>query len=376
LNLAGAEVSEVSRGQTLVAQETLNVTTTIDVEVTLLSNSRPLKHCSRVHFHAFTADTLATVSLYGYHVVEPGTQRLMRLKLQKPVVLVPNDRFVLRQCSPPATIGGGRVLDAQPPPNLRKGKCLVWLEALKDTSLEEQLFLRVARRGTAGLTMYQLIAETGLTREALLRISEQLIRTERLFRISDNMLVTSESLTEAANKLAIHLKLASLRRSELKSQTALNTEVFDFLLKKLAREQKLRLQGERIYSAGSSEELAGQDRNMLSAITSIYEGAGLMAPSAPDVAARLGLKESERRRLMTLLLRDKILVKIGMEELYIHHNALEKLRKQVREMRGQMLDVARFKQFLGLSRKYAIPLLEYLDRERITRRDRDKRLVL
>ena len=90
----------------------------------------------------------------------------------------------------------------------------------------------------------------------------------------------------------------------------------------------------------------------------------------------LKLKDGEMRRLMTLLLRDKILVKMGTDGPYIHQRALETLRGRVRELRGQTLDVARFKQMTGLSRKYAIPLLEYLDRQRVTRKDGDLRLVL
>ena len=95
--------------------------------------------------------------------------------------------------SPAATIGGGRVLDAHPLPNLRKGKCLAWLEALKHASLEEQLRLRVARRGTAGLTMRKLMAETGLTREALHRLTEPLVSSNRLLRIPEDMLLTDEA---------------------------------------------------------------------------------------------------------------------------------------------------------------------------------------
>ena len=376
LNLAGVEVAEVTRGQVVVAQGTLSATATIDVETALLPDSKALKHRSRVHFHAFTSDALATVSLYGYHAAEPGSRRLMRLKLQKPIVLVPGDRFVLRQCSPAATIGGGRVLDAQPLANLRKAKCLTWLEALKDASIEEQLLLRIGRRGATGLTMRGLMAETGLTREAVVRVAAPLVSDGLLVRISNKVLIAGEALTNAIDKMMSRLRLDGLRRAELKSQTALNDEIFDFLLGKLAREEKLRLQGELIYPSGSNAQVANEDRIALSAIASIYEGAGLAAPSRTEVASRLSLKESEMRRLMTLLLRDKILVRIGSEELYIHQRALERLREQIHEMRGQVLDIARFKQLNGLSRKYAIPLLEYLDRERVTRKDGDQRVVL
>lgn len=115
---------------------------------------------------------------------------------------------------------------------------------------------------------------------------------------------------------------------------------------------------------------------MLSAIAAAYEAAGLAAPSASEVAGNLGLSESEMRRLMTLLLREKTLVKMGSENLFMHSNALGKLCAQLRDLRGQTIDVASFKQRTGLSRKYAIPLLEYLDRERVTRKEGDARLIL
>ena len=272
LNLAGIEVSEASRGQTLVPQETLTAVTTIDVEATLLSGSSSLKHRSRVHFHAFTSETLATSSLYGYDSAEPGTQRFMRLKLHKPVVLVPGDRFVLRQSSPAATVGGGRVLDARPLPNLRKGKCLAWLEALKHASLEEQLRLRVARRGTAGLTMRKLMAETGLTQTALHQLTEPLVSSHRLLRIPDDVLLTDEAFASATEEVLSRLKTETrsdgVRRSELKDQTGLSKEIFDFLLEKLVRERRLRLHDTLVYASGSDPQLPGQDLESLSAIAS------------------------------------------------------------------------------------------------------------
>jgi selenocysteine-specific elongation factor len=287
---------------------------------------------------------------------------------------------VLRSCSPASTIGGGHVLDAHPLPNLRKAKCLSWLEALKSASLEEQLFMRVARRGVAGLTLRELVAETGLTLEALQRITQSLISSKRLLNITGDMQLTSEAAEIATSNIAVVLKKDAkadgLKRSELKSQTGLRTEIFDFLLEKLVGEQKLRLQNERIYLAASRPHLADADLESHFAIASIYEAAGLAAPSFSEVATRLNLKEREMRRLMTFLLREKVLIKMGTDEVYIHNSALERLRDQVRDLRGQTVDVAHFKQLTGLSRKYAIPLLEYLDRERITRKVGDKHLVL
>ncbi len=376
LNLSGVEVSEAKRGQTLVPLDTLAAVTTVDVEASLLSRSSSLKHRSRVHFHAFTSDTLATASLYGCNIVEAGTDRFMRLRLDKPVVLLPGDRFVLRQCSPASTIGGGRVLDAHPFANLSKAKCLTWLKALKEASLEEQLFLRVLRRGAAGLAVRELMAETGITRQAIDRLTEPLVSGNRLLRITSDTLLSTQALATAMGNVAILVKPDGIKRSELRGQSALNPEVFDFVIENLAREERLRLQDERVLLPGSESHLPDEDLQLHAAIASIYEAAGLAAPAFSEVAARLGLKEADMRRPMTTLLHDKILVKMSTGDLYIHNRALEQLRATIREFRGHRIDVARFKQITGLSRKYAIPLLEYLDRQRITYRDNDQRLVL
>jgi selenocysteine-specific elongation factor len=102
----------------------------------------------------------------------------------------------------------------------------------------------------------------------------------------------------------------------------------------------------------------------------------LTAPSVSEVVTALKRSEGEIRGVITLLLREKTLVPIGIENLFMHQEALARLRTEISTLRGQMLDVARFKRMTGLSRKYAIPLLEYLDRQRITRKSGDQRLVL
>jgi selenocysteine-specific elongation factor len=228
--------------------------------------------------------------------------------------------------------------------------------------------------------MRELMAETGLTREALERCTEPFVSSKHLLLIPGDMLLSNESVEIAISDISSRIKKEAksdgLKRSELRSQTGLNAAIFNFVIETLAREQKIRVQDERIYPFGSQSQGADPDLKQLSAIAAIYESAGLAAPSSSEVAAKLGLKEGEMRRLMTLLLRDKTLVKIGTDALFIHEGALERLRDQIRELRGQTLDVAGFKQLTGLSRKYAIPLLEYLDRARLTRKNGDTRLVL
>jgi len=118
------------------------------------------------------------------------------------------------------------------------------------------------------------------------------------------------------------------------------------------------------------------DAKSLLAIADAFRLAGLTTPLVAEVAAKLNLSDAEMRKLMTLLLRDKTLVRMGNEAVYLHREILDAFRSQMNQLRGQTIDVSGFKRLTGVSRKYAIPLLEYLDRERITRKAGDRRLVL
>jgi selenocysteine-specific elongation factor len=377
VNLSGVNATDVHRGQTLVSPMTLFPVDTIDAEVRLLESASALKHRASIHFHAFTAETMASISLYGYEAVQPGTVRLMRIKLAEPIVLVPGDRFVLRQPSPTDTIGGGRVLDAHPEPRQRKAATLAWLERLRESSPTQQIVLRVIRRGTNGISMEALSAETGLTLNALRRHLSAAFQSEELLLISGDLLFSRESFLAAAGALMIRLQTARpVKSSELRSQTALSSQVFDFVISSLERERKVQVRDEMVsmYNAGVQASTAETER--LAAIAQAYESAGLASPTVMELAHSLNMKEADIRRFVTALQRDKTIVRMGSDDLFIHCGALKQLAAQVTALRGSLMDIARFKQLTGLSRKYAIPLLEYLDRQRITRKQGEQRLIL
>ena len=330
-NLAGIEFSDVHRGQTLIAPDTLSSVAIVDAEIHLLSGAPPLKHGARVHFHAFTSEGMATVSVYGYEMVRPGSARLARLKLEEPIVLAPGDRFVLRQPAPVATIGGGRILDCHPQPRQRRAATLAWLEQLRMAALPDQLVLRVMRRGAAGIPLPALAREAGLTAEK-----------------------TRSDLAPALQSGVVALSASNLL---------------------LSREALAQLQKER-RPAKTDIEPSSRDSARLTLIARAYEAAGLAAPLVPELAQRLNINDAETRRLITLLQRQKTIIRMGSDDLFMHTRALDELRARLAPLRGKLLDVSAFKQLTGLSRKYAIPLLEYLDRARITRKQGDQRFVL
>jgi selenocysteine-specific elongation factor len=377
VNLSGVDSTQVHRGQTLVSPRTIAAVDTIDVEARLLKSAPALKHRASVHFHAFTSETMARVSLYSYEAMQPGTVCLMRIKLAEPIVLVPGDRFVLRQPSPAGTIGGGSVLDAHPEPRQRKAVTIAWLEQLKTSSVTQQVVLRVDRRKTKGITLHALSAETGWNVDGVRRQVSPALESGELLLLSGDLIISLEAFVAATGAITARLQTSrAIKSSELRSQTALSPEVFNSVVSALVREQKVRICDETlaIFKPGGHSPDAEIDR--LETVAQAYEAAGLAAPSVLEVAQRLNLKEDDMRRLVTVLQRNKTLVRMGSDNLFIHSGALKQLAVKLTALRGSLMDVARFKQLTGLSRKYAIPLLEYLDRQRITRIQGDERLVL
>jgi len=383
LNLAGIDVASAHRGQTVITSNALAAASVVDVVVNLLPDAPELKHRARVHFHAFTSDTLASASIYGYQSADAASSRLMRLRLKDPVLLLPGDRFVLRQCSPAVTIGGGRVIDAHTLPRLRKAVCFAWLEKMDQSSEEGKLLLRVARRKSEGISLAVLSAETGFTAAAIERMVSPFLNDGLLVRVGGDRLVSQESLTASIN--FVHATLlkrfsdgvnAGVKRSELKSATELESGVFDLSIERLSQQGRIIARGENVFPRDSASEYSAEDQKKMSAIEDIYQNAGLASPSSSEAADRLSLSEREMHRLITFLLREKILARLGNDPIYIHQSALGSLKEILASLKGESLDVARFKSITGLSRKYAIPLLEYLDREHLTKKQGDSRLVL
>jgi selenocysteine-specific elongation factor len=379
VNLSGVEASEITRGQTLVVSGELAPITVIDAEVRLLEGATQLKPRARVHFHAFTSEVMATVSPFSNEAVKARTTRIVRLKLASPIVLMPGDRFVLRHPLPAGTIGGGRVLDICPLLHEKRYSTLVWLGQLAAASPSLSLILRVHRRGTNGITMEALAREMGFTVVATRTLAEQLVQSREVEMVTDEFLITRENLHDLSELVLKRLKsagTAGLKRSELRSQTELPLEIMNAAVDRLIAEGKLQLSGDVVALTGSDSTVASKDAAQMHSVEAAYQAAGLAPASVRDVAQRLLIPEKEMRRIITLLLREKVLVRMGDDDTFIHCGALKDLVVRLAGQRGKTLDVATFKVFTGLTRKHAIPLLELLDRERVTRKQGDMRIVL
>src|SRR5205823_9796902 len=176
----------------------------------------------------------------------------------------------------------------------------------------------------------------------------------------------------AANPL-----VAGMSKEELRERLALNSDAFVGLLEALVRERRVDVVGEHVRLAGRGVVMKDEEAEAKQKIEAAFATAGLRVPALKEVLAALPVDRARAQKLMTLLLRDRVLVKLA-DDLVFHRDALAELRRRVQQHKQQAprLDVARFKELAGVSRKYAIPLLEYLDRERVTKRVGDEREIL
>jgi selenocysteine-specific elongation factor len=376
LNIAGIDASELARGMVLAEAGRFQATSRIDCVFQLLPSAKPLKHRAPVHFHAGSAEVEAEIRrLDGAGPIAAGSREYVRLTLREPLLLLPGDRFIVRKFSPVITIGGGVVLDIAAPRRAAPGR----LQILDTAPLAERIALLV-RESRFGIGMADLVARTG-TLEADLRQAAAAapitILESPQFWLLDSTWVSSELESLHEHVKEFHRQnplLPGVSKEELRSKylSGAPAWLIDTLL---ARSKTLIVDGEVVRLSSHKVALKQDEEDATEKIENAFRTGGLATPAVQEVLAKSGVDPNRARTLLQILLRDRRLVRINAE-LVFHASAIQALRSLLEQRKGQPFTVPEFKDWTGISRKYAIPLLEYLDRERITRREGDLRILL
>jgi selenocysteine-specific elongation factor len=390
VNLAGIEHTALKRGMALASPGKFRKTRRIDVRLELLPSARKLKQGSRVHFHAGTAETIAEVFFHREKELPSGGSALANLKLQDEVLVLPGDRFIVRQFSPVVTIGGGAVLDPLARrPMLRDTGRAAFLETLERGNHEE-ILVAMTERAILGLGYEEIVARTGWTEKEIQVALEKLHGTGRVRIVSNEplVLVSGKLFEEVRKKITEKVErfqkenplLPGIPREDLRASLGkrVRTETFRAALEELAAQKKLDAQGELVKKAGSEIALLPEEAKAKEQIEAAFAAAGLAVPSVKEVLAKLTVEARRAEKLLQILLREKNLVRVS-PELIFHRQALAQLKRQLaayKKAKGDRISVPAFKELTGITRKYAIPLLEYLDRERLTRRAGEERVIL
>lgn len=390
VNLAGIEHTALKRGMVLATPGKFRKTRRLDVRLELLVSARKMKQGARVHFHAGTAETIAELFFHGQKELLPGRSAIANLKLQDEILVLQGDRFIVRQFSPVLTIGGGMVLDPLARrPMLRDTGRIAYLETLERGNREE-ILAAMTERAILGLGYEELVARTAWMDSEIHDAVRKLSEAGRVKTVSTQPLVlVSESIFAEVRKRILEKVekfrkenplLPGMLREELRASLGkrVRGEAFRAALEELLAQKKLDAPGELVKQAGSEITLQPEEAKAKDAIEAAFASAGLEVPSVKEVLAKLAIEAKRAERLLQILLREKSLVRVS-PELIFHREALAELKARMgayKKSTGERISVPTFKELTGITRKYAIPLLEYLDRERVTRRAGDDRVIL
>jgi selenocysteine-specific elongation factor len=390
VNLAGIEHTAIQRGMVLSSRGRLRPTRRADVRLELLPGAPALKHRAQVHFHAGTLETIGEVYLLGTRELAPGGSALAQIRLQDEAVLVRGDRFIVRQSSPVVTIGGGAVLDPLARRFSAKDTGRAQFLATLEKGSREDILRAMAERNILGITPEEIIVRTGWIAGEIQSAAKTLAE-KNLIRVVSNeplILIAEALFTESGKKLLARVErfhkenplLPGITREELKASLGrrVRPETFAAALQLLNEQKKVTVQGEFIKKAGTEVTLAPEEARAKEQITQAFAKAGLAVPSVKEVLAQLKIETARAERLLQILLREKVLVRVSAD-LIFHRDALDALSGllvQYKKAKGERISVPAFKELTGITRKYAIPLLEYLDRQRQTRREGDERVIL
>ncbi len=396
LNLAGIDKTDLERGMVLAPPQSQEPTSLLEASLTLLENApAPLKHRGPVRFHHGSVEIMARVYLFQGKELAPGQRGIVQLRLSKPTVCCAGDHFILRRYSPMRTLGGGIVLDNLPPSRGRRAKAAAAaeLEELarvrrQGETQSRQAFVRhyVKRAGRFGCSFKELGFRTGLGEAAVAETVNALpeivtvpqepplaLSRPALEKLKDQIV---EFLTDFQRE---HPLAPGASQEELKKRflDGAASAFFVFVFDQLRSEKRIDTRSGIVRLHGSQVELSPEQEETRRRLMELFEDTVLQPPTFLQILERTGLSSIQVEEIFYYLLQTRALIRIS-GDLVLSSGQVDWLCESVRKSFGNSagFGVSEFKDLLGVTRKYAIPLLEYLDRQKVTRRVGDQRVVL
>jgi len=387
LNLAGVEVEDLERGDTLAHPDRLFPAISWDVEITCLSSApRPLKHKREIHFHHGTREILARVHLLDAEELPPGQTALAQIRFPSPMVGVFGDRFVIRAHSPLRTIAGGKLINPLAQKVKRFSSQLDPLYTLAQGDPETVLLTHLELAGSKGLDFARLQVLCNISTKQLNKLLQDLASKQRIFCFDkDNRIyVTAGVVHRLSQELEEYVRVfhranplqAGISRGRVASDwgKSLPPKLLHFILER-SQKQGVLVSEQEVLRLPDHQVTLGQDQTELKeSILRHYEEGGITPPNLNDVLQALNIDAKQATPILQLLTEEGKLIKIK-DGMYYSAAALERIRELVRGhfAGNDELGPKEFKELTGLSRKYSIPLLEYLDKAKITIRVGDVR---
>ncbi|OGB94529.1 MAG: selenocysteine-specific translation elongation factor [candidate division NC10 bacterium RBG_16_65_8] len=390
VNVPELEVAEIERGDALCLPGTLRPSQSFEATLSLLADApRPLGNRVRVRFHLGTSEVLARVVVLEGDELRPGARSYVHFRLETPSAALPGDRYVIRSYSPAVTIGGGSILDPNPPKARRtRARLIEHLRVLEQGRPTERVERHLLASGFAPMTIEMLRARCDLDQAAVSDTLRELVESGRAVQVGSKDGAGTlhadrvDALqTDVLGRLAdFHAKEPlkdGLAKEELRSKLPdqLPPGTFVWMLGRLAAAGKIAVERDKVRLAGYRPTLSAAEEDLKAKIEVAFRGGGFQPPAPDAVLAGLKVDRKLAQAVFRRLVDDGILVRVG-EDVFLHRDSHQAVRDRVLAHfeKQSSINVGTMKELFGVSRKYAIPYLEYLDTIRITRRQGDERV--
>ena len=390
VNLHGLEKSEIERGEVLARPESVIPTSMIDIFYThLRSASSPLPPRSKMLIHSGSAALMGTVVVLNGQELMPGDQAYVQVRMEKPSVMVFNDRVVMRSFARRETVGGGIVLNPNPAKHRLKEyeSLLVDFKLLRAGKPGDVVTIMVKQAGVSGLQLYELRAFLNLSAKALGKVVDELLARRAIVRFDNerHILIAGELFDLQAEKIVAMVldyhrrepMREGMAKEEIRSRSGLSASLFNALLQRLIKTSKLVVDQDLVRDPEHRVHLAVDADKLKADLVSLYHKAGLNFPDYNSLADKLQAESDDIKQIMTILVKEGSLLKVR-DGIFLTPEHYEKMRTLVVDFlkENETMTTQEFKAKIGLSRKYIIPLFEYLDQRKVTARKGEARILL
>jgi selenocysteine-specific elongation factor len=389
INLQGIDKIDLERGDVLGHPGEFAPTFMLDAVLQHLADApRPLRHRARVRLHVGTSEIMGRVILLDRNDLAPGEEAYVQLRLEEPAIVLPRDRFVIRSYSPVQTIGGGMVLDAQPAKHRRGEAGLANHFQLLAEGSPEEIFTHHLKQAThRGLRLSEFLPRTELSEARLRRVATTLQQAGRVRAVNPDMgwYVHADALDTLTRELRRYLETyhrqnplkPSISIEEMRAKVrALGERVCLMALEELRQQGAVIVERDRVRLATHQVALDDTRERILNELEAEFLAAGFQPPRVEDLFAKLNIGKGHDKALLQVLLDQGRAVRLK-ENVVFHRSNLVKAESLLVQFLRDHREITpiEFKDLLGISRKYAIPMLEYFDSQKITMRVGDKRIL-
>jgi selenocysteine-specific elongation factor len=388
INFQGLEKAAINRGDIIARENTMIPSYMVDLELHFLaSNKKPIKSRTQVRFHTGTSESMGNLILLDREELRPGNTCPAQIRLEEPVSLIRDDRFVVRSYSPVRTIGGGKVLNPIPGKHKRFQREIIdGLMGLVEATPEAVVDYQARMAGPAGLTFAELLLMTNLPEKALTTTIGSLLNNQTM------ILVDKENRTCIHQVVFDQLKLlgmdvlqryhhanplkAGISKEELKSKfpRQASGKLFTLVLNRMIKDQQLVLEDDTVRLATHTVSLQVDQKALKQQIADIYHQNQLTPPYFREIVKDLDVDAKTAKEVLELLIGEGRLTKVK-EDLFYDRQAIENLKNELVAylLENGEISTPQFKDMTGASRKYVIPLIEYFDATNLTIRVGDIR---